>query len=74
MFGFERFTSKAINAVKFAHNQATRSLKSQVDPEDLLLGLLADLTTTSARLLRSRCAVDIGKNYPTRNIVKLFII
>jgi putative transcriptional regulator len=53
MFGFERFTTKAINAVKFAHNQANRSLKSQVEPEDLLLGLLADPTTTSARLLRS---------------------
>jgi putative transcriptional regulator len=53
MFGFERFTTKAINAVKFAHNQATRSLKSQVEPEDLLLGLCADPTTTSARLLRS---------------------
>jgi putative transcriptional regulator len=53
MFGFERFTEKAINAVKFAHNQAIRDLQTQVEPEHLLLGLLADPTTTSARLLRS---------------------
>jgi putative transcriptional regulator len=53
MFGFERFTEKAINAVKFAHNESTRSLEPQVEPEHLLLGLLADPTTTSARLLRS---------------------
>jgi putative transcriptional regulator len=50
MFGFERFTEKAVDAVKFAHNEAT---ESQVEPEHILLGLLADPTTTSARLLRS---------------------
>jgi putative transcriptional regulator len=53
MFGFERFTEKAINAVKFAHNQAIHDLQAQVEPAHLLLGLLADPTTTSARLLRS---------------------
>jgi putative transcriptional regulator len=53
MFGFERFTEKAINAVKFAHNEAAQSLESQVEPKHLLLGLLADPTTTSARLLRA---------------------
>lgn len=52
-FGFERFTSKAINAIKFARNEATRLHKSQVEPEHLLAGLLADPTTTSARLLRA---------------------
>lgn len=52
-FGFERFTEKAINAIKFAQNEATRSQNSQVEPEDLLAGLLADPTTTSARLLRA---------------------
>lgn len=52
-FGFERFTSKAINAIKFARNEATRLQKSQVEPEHLLAGLLADPTTTSARLLRA---------------------
>ncbi|MDM9382869.1 helix-turn-helix domain-containing protein [Chlorogloeopsis sp. ULAP01] len=51
-FGYERFTEKAINAVKFARNEAARSHKSQVEPEHLLAGLLADPTTTSARLLR----------------------
>jgi putative transcriptional regulator len=53
MFGFERFAEKAINAVKFAHNTAIGDLKSQIEPEHLLIGLLADPTTTSARLLRA---------------------
>ena len=52
-FGFEKFSQKAINAVEFAHNEATRRAKSHVEPEHLLLGLLADPTTTSARLLRA---------------------
>lgn len=52
-FGFERFTEKAINAINFARNEATRSQNSQVEPEHLLAGLLADPTTTSARLLRA---------------------
>lgn len=52
-FGFERFTAKAINAIKFARNEAMRLQKSQVEPEHLLAGLLADPTTTSARLLRA---------------------
>lgn len=52
-FGFERLTEKAINAIKFARNEATRSQNSQVEPEHLFSGLLADPTTTSARLLRA---------------------
>lgn len=52
-FGFERFTEKAINAVKFAQNEALRSQNLQVEPEHLLAGLLADPTTTSAQLLRA---------------------
>jgi putative transcriptional regulator len=61
-FGFERFTEKAVNAVKFAHNEAKRaaenisasqSQKPQIEPEHLLAGLLADPTTTSAHLLRA---------------------
>lgn len=52
-FGFERFTEKAINAIEFARNEAARSQNSQVEPEHLLAGLLADSTTTSARLLRA---------------------
>lgn len=52
-FGFERFTEKAINAINFARNEATRLHKSQVEPEHMLTGLLADPTTTSARLLRA---------------------
>lgn len=62
-FGFERFTEKAINAVKFARNEAARSHKSQVEPEHLLAGLLADPTTTSARLLQANgCQVNIETN------------
>lgn len=62
-FGFERFTEKAINAVQFARNEAARSQKSQVEPEHLLSGLLADPTTTSAHLLRANgCQVNIETN------------
>jgi putative transcriptional regulator len=52
-FGFERFTEKAINAIAFAQNQAVQLGDSQVKPEHLLAGLLADPTTTSAKLLRA---------------------
>lgn len=62
-FGFERFTEKAINVVNFARNEAMRSQKSQVEPEHLLAGLLADPTTTSAYLLRTNgCQVNIETN------------
>jgi putative transcriptional regulator len=62
-FGFERFTEKAINVIKFAHNEATRSQKPQVEPEHLLAGLLADPTATSAQLLRaSGATVNIEIN------------
>ena len=52
-FGFERFTQKAINAINFARNEAVRKGNSQVEPEHLLAGLLADPTTNSARLLQA---------------------
>jgi putative transcriptional regulator len=52
-FGFERFAQKAVNAVKFAHNLAIRSIHPKVEPEHLLIGLLADPTTTAAQLLRA---------------------
>ncbi len=52
-FGFERFAQKAVNAVKFAHNLATKSLHPKVEPEHLLIGLLADPATTAAQLLRA---------------------
>ncbi|MGB3636174.1 MAG: helix-turn-helix domain-containing protein [Rivularia sp. (in: cyanobacteria)] len=59
-FGFERFTQKAINAIKFAQNHAVLG-ESQVKPEHLLAGLLADPTTTSAQLLRANgVTVDIA--------------
>lgn len=62
-FGFEKFTEKAINAIKFARNEATRLKKSQVEPEHMLAGLLADPTTTSARLLRANgMTLDIETN------------
>jgi putative transcriptional regulator len=49
-FGFERFTEPAIAAVKFAHNCAG---KSDVGPEHLLAGLLADPHTIAAQLLQA---------------------
>lgn len=55
-FGFERFAPKAINVFKFSGNQAEREGSTQVIPEHLLAGLLADPTSTSARLLRSHGA------------------
>ncbi len=59
-FGFERFTDQAINAVKFAHNEASHL---QIEPEHLLAGLLADPTTTSAQLLRANgVTLDIEIN------------
>lgn len=62
-FGFERFTDKALNAINFARNEARRSPKSQVEPEHILAGLLADPTTTSALLLRANGVVlDIEIN------------
>ncbi|GAA6617196.1 helix-turn-helix domain-containing protein [Scytonema sp. NUACC26] len=62
-FGFERFTENAINAINFARNEATRSQNLLVEPEHLLAGLLADPTTTSARLLQANgCSMDIETN------------
>ena len=52
-FGFERFNQKAINTINFARNEALCRGNSKVEPEHLLAGLLADPTTTSARLLRA---------------------
>ncbi|MBW4578799.1 MAG: helix-turn-helix domain-containing protein [Tildeniella nuda ZEHNDER 1965/U140] len=62
-FGFERFNEKAINAVNFARNEAARLQNFQVEPEHLLAGLLADPTTTAARLLRANgVSQDIETN------------
>ncbi|MEO0373106.1 MAG: helix-turn-helix domain-containing protein [Cyanobacteria bacterium P01_A01_bin.17] len=61
-FGRERFAQKAINVLKFAGNEASRSKAPQVELEHLLVGLLADPTTTSARLLRANGA---KKDVPT---------
>ena len=52
-FGFERFTTKAINVISFARNNAVQTGKSEVEVEHLLLGLLADPATTSAHLLKA---------------------
>lgn len=74
-FGFERFTEKSINVVKFAHNEALRAQNLQVEPEHLLAGLLADPTTTSAQLLRANgVTVNIETNedsFKSRGNVKL---
>lgn len=62
-FGFERFTEKAINAISFAQNEASRSQNLQVEPQHLLAGLFADPTTTSAQLLRANgMTLDIAIN------------
>lgn len=62
-FGFERFTEKAIHAIKFAQNEAVRLQDSQVEPKHLLAGLLVDPTTTSAQLLRaSGATLEITSN------------
>lgn len=52
-FGFEKFNQKAINVINFARNEAVSKGNGQVEPEHLLAGLLADSTTTSARLLQA---------------------
>jgi putative transcriptional regulator len=74
-FGFERFTEKAVNAVKFAHNEALRGQSLQVEPEHLLAGLLADPATTSALLLRAngvKLTIETNEHsFETRGNVKL---
>lgn len=64
-FGFERFTEQAIHVITFARNEALRLQESaqsatpqepQVEPEQLLAGLLADPTTISAQLLQANGA------------------
>ncbi len=52
-FGGERFTEPAIQAINFARNEAVRLENSQVEPEHLLAGLLADSSTIAARLLQA---------------------
>lgn len=52
-FGFERFTEQAIHVITFAQNEALRLQRPQVEPEQLLAGLLADPTTMSAQLLQA---------------------
>lgn len=74
-FGFERFTETAINAIEFARNEAALSQESQVKPEHLLAGLLAEPTSTSARLLRANgVTLDIETNehsFESRENLKL---
>lgn len=60
--GGERFTDQAIRAIALARSEAVRTNQTQVEPEHLLVGLLADPATESARLLRASGAnrvVDI---------------
>jgi putative transcriptional regulator len=74
-FGFERFTEKAINAVKFAQNEAIRLQSLQIEPKHLLAGLLADPTMTSAQLLRANgvtLAIEINEHsFQSRGGAKL---
>jgi len=55
-FGFERFTPQAINAINYARNEVAKLNRAQVEPEHLLVGLMAEETTTAARLLRANGA------------------
>jgi putative transcriptional regulator len=70
----ERFTDKALNAIALAQQQAALQKRSQVEPRDLLYGLLRttqappfeggdaslqDSTTTAARLLRD-CGLTLA--------------
>jgi putative transcriptional regulator len=74
-FGFERFTAKAINAVKFAQSEAVQTQYSQVEPKHLLAGLLADTTTISAQLLKASGAklnIEINEHsFESRETAKL---
>lgn len=49
----ERFTIGAIQAIQIAQQQAASSVQSQVEPQNLIYGLLADSTTTAASLLQN---------------------
>lgn len=74
-FGFERFTDKAINAIKFAQNQAISAEESEVEPRHLLAGLLADPATLSAQLLLANGAttdIEIDEySFESKRKVKL---
>jgi putative transcriptional regulator len=70
----ERFTDKAINAIALAQQQAALQERSQVEPRDLLYGLLQDSTTTAARLLRDcglTLAINERDNKQTKNVSKI---
>jgi putative transcriptional regulator len=56
----EKFTVKAINAIALAQQQAAKSKRSQVEPKDLLYGLLQS-TATAADLLRD-CGLTLAIN------------
>ncbi|MEM8675161.1 MAG: helix-turn-helix domain-containing protein [Cyanobacteria bacterium P01_G01_bin.67] len=47
----ERFTDEAIATIEFAQHSAGLSGKSQVEPRDILKGLMQNVTTPVARLL-----------------------
>ena len=67
-FGFERFTEEAINVINFARNEAVRLQESQVEPEHILAGLLADPKTTSSQLLQANGAkLNIENNEDSFN-------
>ncbi|MEM6612488.1 MAG: helix-turn-helix domain-containing protein [Cyanobacteria bacterium P01_C01_bin.72] len=49
----EKFTVKALKAIASAQENTALSERSQVEPDDLLYGLLKDSSTTAARLLKN---------------------
>lgn len=62
-FGFERFTPQAINTINFARNEAIRLNYAQVEPENLLSGLLAGPSAIAAQLLQeSGALLDVEIN------------
>ena len=60
----EKFTDKALKAIASAQEQAALSERSQVEPKDLLYGLLKDSTTNAARLLEN---YGLNLNIRSRN-------
>jgi putative transcriptional regulator len=61
-FGFERFTPEAIQAIQLAQSAAARSHGSQVEPEHLLAGLLANSDTIASHLLQANSLTLPGED------------
>lgn len=68
---FERYTARARRAISRAREQASSSASSQIEPDDLLIGLLREDKTLADRFIGSPETVDsierrITSGTPTR--------